>query len=80
MIDDEATFTLIEKVFHQALLDACSKDHNRRTAAEHWLDCMAPDWRERHSRQRYRGRGCKSLQSFTCRPTVQQQTHDREIG
>ena len=59
MIDDEATFTLIEKVFHQALLDVRSKDHNRRTAAEHWLDCMAPDWRER--RQRCWGRGDENL-------------------
>ena len=59
MIDDEATFTLIEKVFHQALLDVRSKDHNRRMAAEQWLDCMAPDWRER--RQRCRGRGDENL-------------------
>lgn len=55
MIDHEATFTLIERVFHQALLDVCSKDCKRRTAAEQWLDCMAPDWRER--RHRCRGRG-----------------------
>jgi len=59
MIDNEATFTLIERVFHQALLDVLSKDHNRRTAAEHWLDCMAPDWRER--RRRCRGRGSVNL-------------------
>lgn len=59
MIDNEATFTLIERVFHQALLDVLSKDHNRRTAAEHWLDCMAPDWREH--RRRCRGRGAANL-------------------
>lgn len=59
MIDSDATFILIERVFHQAMLDVCSKDQNRRTAAEHWLDSMAPDWRER--RRRCRGRGAANL-------------------
>jgi hypothetical protein len=57
--DNEATFILIERVFHQAMLDVRSKDHNRSTAAEHWLDCMAPDWREH--RRRCRGRGAANL-------------------
>lgn len=55
MIDHDATFLLIERVFHQALLDTRSIDHNTRMAAEHWLDCMAPDWRERRQRRWCKG-------------------------